>query len=97
MLVDGTLGLVLTATPSSGSQFTSWSGCDSVAGNECTLDLGNDRAVTATFSLTPAPPPTTSPPPTTTTKKKKKKCKKKKSKGKSAASAKKKKCKKKKK
>ena len=96
MFVDGTQGLVLTATPSSGSQFASWIGCDSVAGSQCTVDLGNDRAVTAAFSLIPAPPPTTNPPPTTTTKKKKK-CKKKKSKGRSAGAAKKKKCRKKKK
>src|SRR5262249_28910085 len=28
--------VVLTASPSSGSNFTQWQGCDSVAGNQCT-------------------------------------------------------------
>jgi hypothetical protein len=68
---DGTTGIVLTASPGAGSAFTSWSGCTSVAGNQCTVDLTADKAVTATFTSTAPPPPggggTTTQPPATTT------------------------------
>jgi hypothetical protein len=87
--------VVLTATPASGSAFDGWFGCDSAAGNQCTVEVETiDRNVEAYFETSPAPPgggttnPTIQPPA-----KKKKKCKKKKGK-KGAAAAKK--CKKKK-
>ena len=68
---DGTTGIVLTATPAASSTFTSWTGCTSVAGNQCTVNLTADKAVTATFTSTAPPPPggggpTTQPPATTT-------------------------------
>jgi hypothetical protein len=53
--------VVLTATPSSGggigggngggdSSFGGWTGCDSVSGNQCTVAMTSNRAVTATFN-----------------------------------------------
>jgi predicted outer membrane repeat protein len=45
--------VVLTATPGATSQVAGWSGCDSVAGNTCTLTLNASRTVTVTFSHTP--------------------------------------------
>jgi streptogramin lyase len=70
--------VVLTATPSSGSQFASWDGCDSVSGNQCTVNV--DTAIenaTARFDLIPktVPPPGNNAPATTPAVKKKK-CKK---------------------
>jgi len=41
----------LTAAPSSGWVFTSWSGCDQVNGNVCTVTMNNNHTVIATFSL----------------------------------------------
>ncbi len=72
--------VVLTATPSTGSQFAQWQGCDSVSGSQCTISMNNDiENVTARFELsggtgqTPTNPvPTPSPAPAKT----KKKCKK---------------------
>ncbi len=43
--------VTLTATPSQGSSFSSWSGCDSTNGNSCTLTMNGARTVTATFVL----------------------------------------------
>lgn len=43
--------VVLTATANTGSVFNSWSGCDSTAGNTCTIAMNSDRAVSPTFSL----------------------------------------------
>ena len=48
--IEGTT-IILTATPSDSHSSVSWSGCDSKAGNECTVTLDSDKAVTATFSL----------------------------------------------
>jgi hypothetical protein len=48
----------LTATPSSGSSFASWSGCDSLSGtgnNVCRVTLNSSRTVTATFNHVPVP------------------------------------------
>jgi Tol biopolymer transport system component len=79
--------VTLTATPAAGSTFTSWSGCDSMTGNECTVAMTNARTVTPTFTANPVTNPPTGTPPTQTTppasatppaKKKKKKKKKKK-------------------
>jgi subtilisin family serine protease len=41
--------VALTATPSSTSIFTSWSGCTSVVGNVCTVSMTGARTVSATF------------------------------------------------
>ena len=42
--------VVLFATPTADSVFTSWSGCDSVAGDQCTVSMSSDRTVTAVFT-----------------------------------------------
>jgi hypothetical protein len=42
--------VTLIATPAPGSQFVGWSGCDAVNAERCTVTLGSDRAVTATFT-----------------------------------------------
>ncbi len=44
-------GVTLTATPNVGHSFTSWTGCDSVNGNTCTVTMNQNRTVTATFTL----------------------------------------------
>lgn len=41
--------VTLTASPDPGSVFVTWTGCDSVAGNICSVNLVADRTVTATF------------------------------------------------
>ena len=41
--------LTLTASPNSGYLFKSWRGCDSVAGNRCTVRISSARNVTALF------------------------------------------------
>jgi len=43
--------VTLTATPATGSNFTSWSGCDTVSGTTCTITMNAARSVTATFTL----------------------------------------------
>jgi Divergent InlB B-repeat domain len=43
--------VTLTATPSTGSNFTGWAGCDSVSGATCTVTMNTARTVTATFTL----------------------------------------------
>ncbi len=48
---DGTV--TLTATPDPGSAFTSWSGCDSVSGNQCTVVMTVNKVVIATFTIIP--------------------------------------------
>jgi hypothetical protein len=40
----------LTAEASSGSTFTSWTGCDSVNGNVCTVTMTADKSVTAVYT-----------------------------------------------
>jgi streptogramin lyase/subtilisin-like proprotein convertase family protein len=90
---DSGTSVVLTAAPSSGSKFTQWQGCDSVAGNQCTVGIDSALTnVTAGFDLIPPPTQPVTPAPTVTPTVKKK-CKK--AKKRSAAIAKK--CKKKKK
>ncbi len=44
--------VTLTATPMSGSTFTSWAGCDSTTGAACTVTMTSAKSVTATFSVT---------------------------------------------
>lgn len=41
----------ITATADTGSVFGSWSGCDSVNGNVCTILINGDKSITATFYL----------------------------------------------
>jgi streptogramin lyase/subtilisin-like proprotein convertase family protein len=59
--------VVLTATPSAGSQFASWQGCDSVSGNQCTIAMNDGiENVTANFGVSTGPtgPTGTNPTPT---------------------------------
>jgi hypothetical protein len=42
--------VTLTATPSSGYTFESWTGCNSTSGSQCTINRYIDRIVAATFS-----------------------------------------------
>jgi hypothetical protein len=51
---EGT-SLTLTATPDPGHSFGGWSGCDSTSAGRCTVAVGGDRAVTATFAAVPPP------------------------------------------
>jgi hypothetical protein len=48
--VSGTT-VTLTATPDVLSGFGGWSGCDSVSGNTCTVNMNSARSVTADFKL----------------------------------------------
>jgi photosystem II stability/assembly factor-like uncharacterized protein len=41
--------VTLTARPALGSIFTGWRGCDAVAGARCTVTMGGERAVSASF------------------------------------------------
>ncbi len=46
--------VTLTPTPDVSSTFASWTGCDSVNGNQCTVSmslLGGNKTVTATFNI----------------------------------------------
>jgi hypothetical protein len=43
--------VTLTATPATGSNYTAWSGCDSVSGATCAVTMSAGRSVTATFTL----------------------------------------------
>jgi hypothetical protein len=45
------LPVTLTATPNPGSTFTSWTGCDSPNGNQCTVTMDAAKSVTATFTV----------------------------------------------
>jgi hypothetical protein len=49
--VDSGAVVTLTATPATGSSYTSWSGCDSVSGATCTVTMNAAKSVTATFTL----------------------------------------------
>ena len=42
--------MTLTETPSSGSTFTSWSGCNSASGTTCTVTMNQNKTVIATFT-----------------------------------------------
>ena len=50
--VSGTT-VVLTATPTGGSSFLKWTGCNTVNKNTCTVYMTGDRAVTAEFEEFP--------------------------------------------
>ena len=41
--------VTLTATPATGSSFTSWTGCNSTSGATCTVEMNGVKSVTATF------------------------------------------------
>ncbi|MDC4206852.1 MAG: InlB B-repeat-containing protein [Candidatus Manganitrophus sp.] len=43
--------VTLTAAPNPGSDFTSWSGCDTTNGTSCTVNMNAAKSVTATFTL----------------------------------------------
>ncbi|MBF0459683.1 MAG: hypothetical protein HQK99_17490 [Nitrospirae bacterium] len=43
--------VTLTATPDSGSSFSSWTGCDSTSGSTCTVTMSAAKSVTAAFTL----------------------------------------------
>jgi sugar lactone lactonase YvrE len=45
--------VTLTATPSAGSTFAGWSGCNTTAGDQCSVTITADRGVTARFRLLP--------------------------------------------
>jgi hypothetical protein len=48
--------VTLTAEPDSGAELVEWSGaCDSVAGNECEVEMTADKTVKAVFALEPMP------------------------------------------
>ena len=60
--------VVLTASAAAGSSFGSWSNCDSPSGATCTVTLGADETVGASFVADPPPQPPVadqSPPPPT--------------------------------
>ncbi|HEX6504496.1 MAG TPA: Ig-like domain-containing protein [Terriglobales bacterium] len=42
--------VTLTASPSGGSTFSTWSGCDSMSGNICVVTMSAARTVTANFT-----------------------------------------------
>jgi hypothetical protein len=46
--------VTLTAIPDAGSGFKSWTGCNSTAGNQCTVSVAAARSITATFTAKPA-------------------------------------------
>jgi hypothetical protein len=43
--------VTLTATPATGSDFTGWTGCDTVSGATCTVTVNGNRTVDASFTL----------------------------------------------
>ncbi|MBV6342910.1 InlB B-repeat-containing protein, partial [Candidatus Magnetobacterium casense] len=43
--------VTLTATPTTGSVFSSWTGCDTVSANQCTVTMNAAKNVTATFAV----------------------------------------------
>ncbi|PJE57895.1 MAG: hypothetical protein COU81_03600 [Candidatus Portnoybacteria bacterium CG10_big_fil_rev_8_21_14_0_10_36_7] len=42
--------IILNASPDSNYYFAGWAGCDSISGNSCTIYLGNNKSVSATFN-----------------------------------------------
>lgn len=50
--IPGTV-VQLTPNANSGYGFISWSGCDSVSGNTCTVTMNSDKSVTPTFAGLP--------------------------------------------
>jgi hypothetical protein len=63
---DYSTTIVLTAAPATGYMFVSWTGCDTVAANQCTVTMAGIENITARFDLasfpvtiSPAPPAAT--------------------------------------
>jgi hypothetical protein len=54
--------VTLTAQPESTWHLAAWSGCDSTLGNQCTVTINGDVAVTASFARTSPPTPSAVPP-----------------------------------
>jgi len=52
---DSDTVVTLTATPALLNIFTGWSGCDTVSGNSCTVDMSAAKSVTAGFLGVPWP------------------------------------------
>jgi hypothetical protein len=52
----GPISVVLTAVPEAGATFGSWTGCDQVSGNTCTVRMVSERTVTASFGFVQRPP-----------------------------------------
>lgn len=48
--------VILTATADEGSVFESWTGCDNLDENQCTVVMNEDRGVTVVFEPAPQPP-----------------------------------------
>jgi hypothetical protein len=44
--------VTLTATASTGSTFSSWTGCDSASGTTCTVNMTVNKSVSASFAIT---------------------------------------------
>lgn len=42
--------VIIIATPTAGSTFTGWTGCTSVSGTACTIQMNTDKTITATFT-----------------------------------------------
>jgi hypothetical protein len=53
--------VVLKAAPGDGATFAGWTGCDSVSGGACTVTMGGNRSVRASFVPTPPAPPGSNP------------------------------------
>lgn len=45
--------VILTASPTTGSKLSGWTGCDMVNSNQCTVSMATSRSVTASFDLLP--------------------------------------------
>ena len=43
--------VVLTASPSTGSSFSGWTGCGSVSGNTCAVTMTANKSITAAFTM----------------------------------------------
>jgi len=55
-----TNGIVIQQTPGGGSTFGGWSGCDSVVGTDCHINVNGAENVTATFNSSDSTAPTAS-------------------------------------
>lgn len=45
--------VILSANSDAGSTFEGWSGCDSVSGNQCTISMGDNKSIMASFATEP--------------------------------------------
>jgi len=51
LMAPSSVNVFLTPTAATGSTFVSWSGCDSVTGNQCMVKMDTARSVAAQFNL----------------------------------------------